>query len=116
MLRARPDPGQPVSVFDGSILASAAVSAPEVMVSLAAPIIECFAELPDNERETLFDTFKVWLDNDGSLRTAGEQMFCHANTVRYRLHRIEQRTGRSLSKPRDIAELSLAFEVRRRLM
>ena len=116
MLCARPDPDGPVSVFDGSILATAAVSAPEVMVSLAAPVIDGFAELPDNEREILFDTFKVWLDTDGSLRAAGEKLFCHPNTVRYRLHRIEQRTGRSLSKPRDVAELCLAFEVQRRLM
>ena len=116
MLCSRPDPDEPVLVFDGSILASAAVSAPEMMVSLAAPVIDCFAELPENEREVLFDTFKVWLDADGSLRTAGEKLFCHPNTVRYRLHRIEQRTGRSLSRPRDIAELCLAFEVQRRLM
>jgi DNA-binding PucR family transcriptional regulator len=32
------------------------------------------------------------------------------------LHRIERRTGRSLSSPRDVAELCLAFEVQRRLM
>jgi DNA-binding PucR family transcriptional regulator len=103
-------------LFDGSILATAAVSAPEVMVKLAAPTIECFAELAENERDILFETFRVWLESDGSLRTAGELLFCHPNTVRYRLHRIEQRTGRSLSRPRDIAELSLAFEVHRRLM
>ena len=45
----------------------------------------------------------------------GKLLFCHPNTVRYRLHRIEQRTGRSLSRPRDVAELCLAFEVHRRL-
>jgi DNA-binding PucR family transcriptional regulator len=56
------------------------------------------------------------VDNDGSTRAVGELLFCHPNTVRYRLHRIEQRTGRSLSKPRDVAELCLAFEVQRRLM
>jgi DNA-binding PucR family transcriptional regulator len=33
--------------------------------------------------------------------------------VRYRLRRIEQRTGRSLMRPRDVAELCLAFEVER---
>jgi DNA-binding PucR family transcriptional regulator len=32
------------------------------------------------------------------------------------LRRIEKRTGRSLLRPRDVAELCLAFEVRRRLM
>jgi PucR C-terminal helix-turn-helix domain/GGDEF-like domain len=115
-LRGRADPGSPVSVFDGSILATAAVSAPEVMVELASPLMESFADLADEEREVLFETFRAWLDRDGSVRTAGEMLFCHPNTVRYRLHRIEQRTGRSLTRPRDVAELCLAFEVHRRLM
>jgi PucR C-terminal helix-turn-helix domain/GGDEF-like domain len=116
MLRGRAESGLLVSSFDGSILATAAVSAPEIMVRLVTPTIECFAELADNERNILFDTFRVWLENEGSLRAAGELLFCHPNTVRYRLHRIEQRTGRSLAQPRDVAELSLAFEVHRRLM
>jgi PucR C-terminal helix-turn-helix domain/GGDEF-like domain len=115
-LRGRPDEGLRVTLFDGSILGTAAVSAPEVMVKLVAPTIECFAELSPEEREVLFETFRVWLENDGSLRTVGELLFCHPNTVRYRLHRIEQRTGRSLGRPRDVAELCLAFEVHRRLM
>jgi DNA-binding PucR family transcriptional regulator len=37
----------------------------------------------------------------------------HPNTVRYRLRRLEERTGRTLSDPRHVAELSLAFEVDR---
>ena len=115
-LRGRPIEENMVTQFDGSILATAAVSAPEVMVKLVSPTIDCFAELGHTEREILFDTFRVWLENDGSLRVAGELLFCHPNTVRYRLHRIEQRTGRSLARPRDVAELSLAFEVHRRLM
>ena len=92
-LRGRGDPGSPVSVFDGSILATAAVSAPEVMVDLARPVMQCFADLADEEREILFETFRAWRDHDGSMRTVGELLFCHANTVRYRMHRIEQRTG-----------------------
>jgi PucR C-terminal helix-turn-helix domain/GGDEF-like domain len=115
-LRGRSEPGQLVSLFDGSILASAAVSAPEVLVKLVTPTIDCFTGLSDQEREVLFETFQAWVDNDGSMRTVGELLFCHPNTVRYRLHRIEQRTGRTLSKPRDVAELCLAFEVHRRLM
>jgi PucR C-terminal helix-turn-helix domain/GGDEF-like domain len=115
-LRGPLEPGLLVSQFDGSILASAAVSAPEVLVKLVTPTIECFSELADHERDTLFETFRAWVDNDGSIRAVGELLFCHPNTVRYRLHRIEQRTGRSLSKPRDVAELCLAFEVQRRLM
>jgi PucR C-terminal helix-turn-helix domain/GGDEF-like domain len=115
-LRGRLDPGLLVSLFDGSILASAAVSAPDVLVKLVAPTLDSFAGLSDQERDTLYETFQAWVDNDGSTRVVGELLFCHPNTVRYRLHRIEQRTGRSLSKPRDVAELCLAFEVQRRLM
>jgi len=66
------------------ILAIAAVSAPEVMVKLVTPTIECFAELAHHEREILFDTFRVWVENDGSLRVVGELLFCHRNTVRHR--------------------------------
>jgi DNA-binding PucR family transcriptional regulator len=103
-------------VFDGSILAGVAVSAPEMMVKLVSPTIDSFADIAENERKVLFETFRVWVDSAGSMRTAGEALFCHPNTVRYRLHRIEQCTGRSLTRPRDVAELCLASEVHHRLM
>jgi sugar diacid utilization regulator len=116
MLRGRIDSTSSVAVFDGSILATAAVSAPEVMVQTVGAALDCFGDLPDEEREILFETFQVWQDNDASVRGVAEVLICHPNTVRHRLRRIEQRTGRSLSRPRDIAELCLAFEVHRRLM
>jgi uncharacterized protein YoaH (UPF0181 family) len=116
MLRGRPDEASPVAVFDGSILATAAVSAPDVMVKSIGNALDGFDDLPDAERETLFETFRVWQDNDASVRSAAEVLICHPNTVRHRLRRIEKRTGRSLSRPKDVAELCLAFEVHRRLM
>jgi len=116
MLRGRRDEAARVAVFDGSILATAAVSAPEVMVKLIGSALDGFDDLPDDEREMLFETFRVWQDSDASVRGAAEVLICHPNTVRHRLRRIEKRTGRSLSRPKDVAELCLAFEVRRRLM
>jgi PucR C-terminal helix-turn-helix domain/GGDEF-like domain len=116
MLRCRADSDERVTVFDGSILSSAALAAPDLMVDVAGPMLDTFAGIGDDERDVLFETFRVWLETDGSMRTVGEVMFCHPNTVRYRLHRIERCTGRSLSKPRDIAEISLALEVHRRLI
>ncbi|MBU3064936.1 helix-turn-helix domain-containing protein [Nocardia sp. NEAU-G5] len=112
----RAEPDDLVSVFDGSILGAAAVSAPEITTKLVAPLFDSFDELAQEEREVLFETFRVWVATDGSLRATGELLFCHPNTVRYRLHRIEERTGRSLSRPRDLAELCFAFEVYRRLL
>jgi sugar diacid utilization regulator len=115
-LRGRADRRSKVAVFDGSILATAAVGAPEVMTKWVGTALDCFYELPDEEREILFETFRVWQENDASVRAAAEVLICHPNTVRHRLRRIERRTGRSLSRPRDVAELCLAFEVHRQLM
>jgi hypothetical protein len=115
-LRGRPQHASPVAVFDGSILATAALADPEVMVKSAGTALACFGDLPDEEREILFETFRVWQDTDASVGAAAERLCCHPNTVRYRLRRIEQRTGRSLSRPRDVAELCLVFEVYRRLI
>jgi hypothetical protein len=116
MLRGRRHYGSPVAVFDGSILATAALAAPEVMVKSIGDALKGFEDLPEHERETLCETFRVWQDNDASVRGAAEVLFCHPNTVRHRLRRIEKRTGRSLTRPRDVAELCLASEVGRRLM
>jgi hypothetical protein len=116
MLLGPTDSTSSVAVFDGSLLATAAVSAPEVMVQTVGAALDGFGDLPDDEREMLFETFRVWQDNDASVGGAAQVLFCHPNTVRHRLRRIEKHTGRSLSRPRDVAELCLAFEVHRRLM
>jgi PucR C-terminal helix-turn-helix domain/GGDEF-like domain len=115
-LRGEGRAGGKVAVFDGSMLATAAVSAPNLMVRSAAATLDGFGDLSHEDRDMLFDTFRVWLDNDASVRDSADALFVHPNTVRKRLHRIEQRTGRSLSRPRDVIELSLALEVHDRLM
>jgi hypothetical protein len=44
MLRSRRDRSSPVALFDGSILAAAAVSAPAVMVKSARAVLDGLAE------------------------------------------------------------------------
>jgi DNA-binding PucR family transcriptional regulator len=79
-------------------------------------VLDHFNDLGSEERELLFETFRVWQESDASMSATAEALLCHPNTVRYRLPRIEKRTGRLLSRPRDVAELCLVFEVQRRLM
>jgi sugar diacid utilization regulator len=116
MLQGPTDSTSSVAMFDGSILTTAAVSAPDAMVQTAGAALDGFGDLADDERKMLFETFRVWQDTDGSVGIAAEVLTCHPNTVRHRLRRIEKLTGRSLLRPRDVAELCLAFEVHRRLM
>ena len=104
-----------VTVFDDTPLAVAAVSAPEVMRKIKSSVLGRLNALPAEERAILLDTFRAWLEAGGSANDTAAKIYCHPNTVRHRLRRIEELTGRSLSRPRDLAELCLAFEVERRL-
>jgi hypothetical protein len=104
-----------ITVFDDTPLAVAAVSAPDVMAKIRSSILGPVNALPAEERTILLDTFRAWVEAGGSANDTAAKIFCHPNTVRHRLHRIEELTGRSLSRPRDLAELCLAFEIERRL-
>jgi hypothetical protein len=106
--------GQRVVFFDRSPLAVAAAGTPEVMERLAATIFSGLDALAPAERSTLLDTFGVWLDSKGSAQRTAELLFCHPNTIRHRIRRLERHTGRSTADPRALAELALAFEVTRR--
>ncbi|MDT5367602.1 MAG: hypothetical protein QOC62_2033 [Mycobacterium sp.] len=77
-------------MFDGSILATAAVSAPEAMIKTVGTALDRFGDLPDHDREMLFETFRAWQNSDGSVRSTAEALTCHPNTVRHRLRRIEK--------------------------
>ena len=101
-----------VTVFDDSVLAVAAVSAPEITEKVATVILGQFDDLPSEEKDVLINTFRAWLANQGSAANAAAQLHVHPNTVRHRLRRIEARTGRSLAVPNQLAELCLAFAVR----
>jgi len=104
-----------VTVFEDSLLAVAAVSAPEVTNKVAAIILGQFDDLSNDEKGVLFETFRVWLAQKGSTANTAAQLYCHPNTVRHRLRRIEEHTGRSLAVPDQLAELCLAFEVRQNM-
>ena len=106
--------GEQVTVFDRDLLAVAAGSDPEVMRLVAGSVLAGLDQIPAGQRPVLLATLGAWLDNGGSADQAAGVLFCHPNTVRHRMRRLEQLTGRSLSDPRGIAELSLAFEVDRR--
>jgi hypothetical protein len=111
-LSARSSKNGGVTVFDNSVLAVAAVSAPEVTEKVASVILGQFDDLATEEKNVLFDTFRAWLANKGSVANAAARLHVHPNTVRHRLHRIERRTDRSLMVPDQLAELCLAFAVR----
>jgi hypothetical protein len=99
-----------VTQFDTVPLSVAVASAAEVMPRVAGIVFGTLLGLRPDDRDTLLETLEAWRDNGGSATAAGAMLFCHPNTVRHRLRRIETMTGRSLSDPRSIADLCLALE------
>ena len=102
-----------VTLFEESPLTMAAVAAPDVMQYFVRKVLGGLDDLAPDEREVLLDTLAAWSTHNGSATDTGEYLYCHPNTVRHRLHRIEERTGRSLNDPRSVAELLLALEAAR---
>lgn len=98
-----------VTVFDHAPVAVAAAGAPDIMARVAANVLGPIEALPAGERELLLDTLDVWFGCGGSAGEAAKRLYVHPNTVRMRLRRITEHTGRSLADPRGISELSLAL-------
>jgi hypothetical protein len=85
----------------------------DVADRIAADVLGPLDGLADAERSTLLETLRVWVDVGGSATRTAQRLSCHANTVRHRLRRFEEKTGRRLDHPRDVAALCLALEARR---
>ena len=101
--------GQPgVETIDADPLSVLAAASPDVTAWAARVLLGDMVGLPAEEGEMLLHTLNTWFTTGGNVNESGELLFCHRNTVRNRLRRIEELTGRSLADPRGIAELYLA--------
>lgn len=97
-----------VRMFSPSPLAAVMACEPGEGQRLADEVLGTVLGLSPEDRDTLLDTLNAYVDNAGSARRAAEVLYCHPNTVRYRLRRLQSLTDRSLSDPRGMAELATA--------
>jgi hypothetical protein len=104
-----------VHQFDDTPLATLVVAAPETATQIARTVLGGLLALPREDQDTLLDTLEAWLASSGSAAATATRIFCHPNTVRHRLRRITERTGRSLEDPTAVAELSTALHALRLL-
>lgn len=99
-----------VHVFSTSPLAALIAYDPDEGRRLAEEVLGAVVDLPPEDRDALLDTLHAFLHNGGSADRAGRVLHCHPNTVRYRLNRVRELTGRSLSDPLALAELATAAQ------
>ncbi len=60
-------------------------------------------------RETLVETLATYLAQGRSLEATARVLFCHPNTVRYRLRQVADLTGLTPTDPRDAFTLEIAL-------
>jgi hypothetical protein len=82
---------------------------PEVIPVLVAETVGPLLHQPQQLSETLLATLAALLAHDGSPTHAAEALYCHRNTVIYRMKQIESLTGRKLQRPQDKFELTLGL-------
>ena len=104
-----------VAQFRDSPIDILVAAAPHAALETARAVLGGLLELPEDELDLLLGTFEAWVRASGSASVAGAELFCHPNTVRYRLRRIEAGTGRVLANPGDVAELVTAVRAWREL-
>ena len=62
--------------------------------------------------DELTRSLEAFIENNGQWERAARELFCHRHTLRYRVRRIEQLTGRDLGSARDRIEFWLALRAR----
>jgi hypothetical protein len=97
-----------VEQFRDSPIDMLVAAAPHAALEAAHTVLGSLLQLPAEELGLLLSTFDAWVRANGSASAAGAALYCHPNTVRYRLRRIETSTGRTLASPGDVAELVTA--------
>ncbi|WP_336081923.1 PucR family transcriptional regulator [Nocardia sp. SSK8] len=95
--------------FGAEPVAHLLVTVPDAARRAAAQILGPVLALPAAERADLVAVLDAWYQHGGSAVAVAEALHCHRNTVRYRLRKIRDLTGRDTTDPRQSAELYLAL-------
>jgi hypothetical protein len=104
-----------------SVVTSDEVASHELLLAtVPASVLRSFRErllgplvaYDDQHRAELLPTLREFLACSGSWNACAAKMYVHVNTVRYRIRRIEELTGRDLSSLNDQVDFFLALRIR----
>jgi PucR family transcriptional regulator, purine catabolism regulatory protein len=76
--------------------------------SVLGPLEDSSGEYGDE----LIRSLEAFIEQNGQWEKAARELYCHRHTLRYRIRRVEQLTGRNLSSARDRIEFWLALRAR----
>ncbi|MGW1807594.1 PucR family transcriptional regulator [Streptomyces sp. NPDC002078] len=83
----------------------------DVRRAFTARLLDPLTDYDRRHRAELIPTLEAFLDCDGSWTRCATRLHLHVNTLRYRVGRIEQLTGRDLSRLEDKLDFFLALRM-----
>ncbi|MFD5426671.1 PucR family transcriptional regulator [Streptomyces sp. NPDC127084] len=83
----------------------------DVRRAFTARLLDPLRDYDERHRAELIPTLEAFLDCDGSWTRCATRLHLHVNTLRYRVGRIEQLTGRDLSRLEDKLDFFLALRM-----
>lgn len=83
----------------------------DVRRAFTARLLDPLRDYDRRHRAELIETLEAFLDCDGSWTRCATRLHLHVNTLRYRVGRIEQLTGRDLSRLEDKLDFFLALRM-----
>ncbi|MGW1102827.1 PucR family transcriptional regulator [Streptomyces sp. NPDC002540] len=83
----------------------------DVRRAFTARLLDPLRDYDRRHRAELIPTLETFLDCDGSWTRCAARLHLHVNTLRYRVGRIEQLTGRDLSRLEDKLDFFLALRM-----
>ncbi|MGB3697022.1 MAG: helix-turn-helix domain-containing protein [Gordonia sp. (in: high G+C Gram-positive bacteria)] len=102
-------PNAPRPAYSWDLLPERALNGdPSAIETMDETIVE-----PLSASETLVNTVEAYLDSGGQVETCARTLYIHPNTVRYRLKKVTDITGRDASNARDAFVLRVALTIGR---
>jgi PucR family transcriptional regulator, purine catabolism regulatory protein len=84
----------------------------DALSSYCRSVLEPIEQGEGEYGDELVRSLDVFIEHNGHWEKAANALFCHRHTLRYRIRRIEQLTGRDFSNARDRIEFWLALRGR----
>jgi PucR family transcriptional regulator, purine catabolism regulatory protein len=101
--------GRPAVTYGSDPTQKWLTGVPADLDALAAAVLGPVARYDAAHAGELLPSVRVWLEHDRHTERAARALHVHPNTLRYRVQRFEEISGRSLSSTASLAEVWLAL-------
>jgi PucR family transcriptional regulator, purine catabolism regulatory protein len=85
---------------------------PEALKTFAASVLGPLDEYDEAHGGHLLPSLRAFLERNARWEAAAAELYVHRHTLRYRMRKVEELTGRDLTSARDRMELFLALRAR----